>query len=910
MGREGLTVALTLENFPFIVEISIPRPPTKYWEQEGAYDLYDNWPEGFTQNQVQIAHHGLTYSDLLDGMELMCEAARREDGGLDSSCTATGAPPELTSVEDIPAVRRYLNCVASKIDVLGQRIILQDVPMAAVDRLAESGADQSRYPERGNRGRAISGLRALLEQIRPLPRSLANEIAGFASDLEFLESIARRYNIQRDIAELTLTSTAINQLGACVQGAISTFGLGAVVSCGGAAAQLAIAIQIDELESSARSDEERDAIREFSQRFRDRVESLNRISDSLGQQNELFLERLAELDSVRREARRALGKALFVNSDPMGNEFHVNTVMRRRYATTLARYQEARDAAVRLTYLAKRALEQRLGMRLSEMSEPMTLIDAPASWEGSLCQATGIDYSRIRDETPLPNGNYAGEFVGDYVRRLETVFESYRIDYPFSSGVDTAVFSLRDDIHNSRTECEVDVPNLLARSADLDMSLSPDGGATVWEFLDTACTPIDDGFGTLVIRNCVDVRRLTEADASTGPAVDSGSLPIRGHRVTFARGVAAGVGASSYTDGAEWYQAASLTPGRYRLSWYGANIGSVTGVTATDPSTAVGIVADVGGPGGLASSGVFDTSSVEVLAAGWTRYFQFVDVPEEQDVRVRAAPELLSPSNEQAVDLAGFMLEDVTGRVVDPMSSLGTGSTIVTGDIDHYRPSSYLPTTNAGRADLMLCEDVPIRDGSLSKFLRTNWAYDCVRLCQDGFAGSCSPETATPYCYWETEFDIGQSRLEHSLQGASAGFAYGNFNYRTDRIGVNFVGSASRSCADERLPSTCYSSGYIPYSIEHQGPYTVRNHLGESYEAPLFTGRIEHARGLAAERYITNPISSADHTLLDPYMRRELRGRPMDGRYVLRVWDGPGVNFEGIEDVQIVWQYRYLTRGD
>lgn len=102
----------------------------------------------------------------------------------------------------------------------------------------------------------------------------------------------------------------------------------------------------------------------------------------------------------------------------------------------------------------------------------------------------------------------------------------------------------------------------------------------------------------------------------------------------------------------------------------------------------------------------------------------------------------------------------------------------------------------------------------------------------------------------------------------------------------------------------------MPYSLEHVGPYTVRNHMGRDYDVPLFTGRIEHARGLAAERYLTNPISTADRALIDPYMRRELRGRPLDGTYVLRVWEEPGVNFEGIEDVQVVLHYRYWTRLD
>ena len=70
----------------------------------------------------------------------------------------------------------------------------------------------------------------------------------------------------------------------------------------------------------------------------------------------------------------------------------------------------------------------------------------------------------------------------------------------------------------------------------------------------------------------------------------------------------------------------------------------------------------------------------------------------------------------------------------------------------------------------------------------------------------------------------------------------------------------------------------------------------------------EFARGLAAERYITNPISSADQALIGPYLHSELRGRPLTGNFRVRVWDAAGVHFEGIEDVQLVLNYRYWTR--
>jgi hypothetical protein len=94
------------------------------------------------------------------------------------------------------------------------------------------------------------------------------------------------------------------------------------------------------------------------------------------------------------------------------------------------------------------------------------------------------------------------------------------------------------------------------------------------------------------------------------------------------------------------------------------------------------------------------------------------------------------------------------------------------------------------------------------------------------------------------------------------------------------------------------------------GPLAVRNHTGDDFMVKLFNGNIEHARGLGTERYLTNPLSTTDRELLTPYIRGELNGRPLDGNFVLRVWDENGVNFNAIEDVQLYLKYRYWTRFD
>jgi hypothetical protein len=195
---------------------------------------------------------------------------------------------------------------------------------------------------------------------------------------------------------------------------------------------------------------------------------------------------------------------------------------------------------------------------------------------------------------------------------------------------------------------------------------------------------------------------------------------------------------------------------------------------------------------------------------------------------------------------------------------------------------------------------------------RTQWSDPiCVSLCRDGFSGDCVSENAAEYCYRELSVALSQQDIEQGEQLVQSGFARGNFNYRIEDIALNFVGTDVRDCSGSETPQACYASGNVQYSIVHDGDsFTVRNHRGENFAAQLFTGHIEHARGLATERYLTNPLSDADTSLISQYMRQEFKGRPLDGTLVFRVWEDEGFDFEKIQDVQLILKYRYWTRFD
>jgi hypothetical protein len=278
-------------------------------------------------------------------------------------------------------------------------------------------------------------------------------------------------------------------------------------------------------------------------------------------------------------------------------------------------------------------------------------------------------------------------------------------------------------------------------------------------------------------------------------------------------------------------------------------------------------------------------------SAGWTRYYAIYNVAQEAPFSVLVRPGAPTGA-EQRVEVAALMLEDISDR-------LPSHPSISAVDPTTLRPVQFVATTLAGVTQAAACEDT---DGTV---FRTRWTRGCARLCPAGY-GTC--DDGPVQCFWELPFDINLEALEGGQMLAQAGFSYGNYNYRVDSLAVNIVGTGVRDCSGSSLPTTCQSNASIPFSLDHLGPFTVRNHRGFAYEAPLFEGHIEHGRGLAAERYVTNPISSADRTLIEPYEHRELSGRPLTGRYRLRLWDSDGVSFPNIEDVQIILDYRYWTR--
>lgn len=887
----------------------------------------------------------LTRENAFDALELMCEFSQGED-----ECPSS--PPVITSVNEISKVERYMKCVADRIQGKWAKAILAHVPTEVLLQARMQGGDIGVFPALGGTyGQRANDLLASIRDIATYIPSVSNALRQEAADVGELKIALEQTQLRKQlattqteigrleqevtkkVARLSRESAQAGELAGLFDGAIDLFGSVATLDVAGTAkAGAGLGLTAAQGESSIEAQTAIEAGADATLRLlgeagdlQQRLEDLNldsAVSTFNASANEHWRvmresagkvaaaitalhSATAALSTEQGRARRALYRAMVMDADAMKVQYAATQFLHARLNTARVRYEEAHRNARRMAFLARRAIEQRLGEDLSTMEENLPLVDAPARWVDSICATTGADLSGRVDQL---GENFADAFIGDYVTRLENVVESYRITKNFHEGADTAVVSLRDDVMRARTECPAPVDNALLHSGALDVQ--------VWQT--SGCTP--PGGAPPGGVSCVGVAALPDGQGPF-PKDWPNYGKTAGYHIVFGQDNA-GVGTSCPSPNCyvaadtRLAQTIDLHPGRYRLSWYARGIKRSDNVMSLDPMSAVTLR-----PGGTqpATSGVGVASTSDITctvdnqcavalgsgstcrgglcmgpATTWQRYFRIFDVPADDANAEIAIHPLIAGASAQ-IDIAALMLEDISDQGRYPVDSENPT------DLPH--PKAYMNTGDSHDALLPVCEDT-----TGEGFRDAHWTKNCVRLCPDGLRSNCAEASAQKQCYRETTFSLSQRDIESGRILTQSGFARGNFNYRLASLGLNFVGSQTRDCSDSPTPSTCYSAGFVPYTLEHLGPYIVRNYDGNDQEVQLFTGRIEHARGLAAERYLTNPLSSADNELITPYFRGELSGRPLDGTYVLRVWEEPGVNFDGIEDVQLVLNYRYWTR--
>ena len=877
-------------------------------------------------NALFVAGDGLTEDDVFNGLELMCAASHLTAPSIFSGCTD---PPPISSVTDMRTAEQFVVCQRNAIRTYAANGIISGLPRRIVDRL-RSIAPSVHGQSSGEVGAEVSELGAAMTELRSAEFGMATTLDSIANEIRIIQNVMAQSRVSRALEDLNLASTIADRLTSCAvallnaageTGAASLTGAhfayaAAGVSCGNSAAQIGIATRVRDLRAQGLDLQDEAAFINFETRFVLLTSSMSEQAVAIQAAMERIDGALTRIHNLESAGRTAVARALMLDDDGTGRYMAVDTVSRRRYSTALVRYQRAHERAVRRAYIARRAVEARLGMPLSMLTED-------AEWVDELCRLPAIDYDRLRNADLGPTGlrgedsslftapsDYAGLYLGDYVRRLEDVISTYQREYPFREGTDTVVLSLRDDVLRVREDCERTVPNLLLQSEHLDVLQSNVGpGWSRWGCTDPADWPSYEGAPEQP--NCVSVRSEALAPASSpiSPlASDFSSTSV--FDVEFGTPdpvVIEGTPRQSTTTSTRYEQWLTLEAGRYRMSWYGYTrtpaelmAAGLDSAEAIPPRDAVRVVratnfrtvddVEVWDEVELRSRAEAEQSAPPEAGA-WRRYHFVFEVPARSQVAVFVSPRYgASATGRRVVRLAGMMLESI-----DSVRDAYTHP-------DQYPPGVPFGTAETRTRSLRVCED---NDGST--FRPEAFSYGYARVCPDGYDGNCAPELAQYRGYYEVSVPIDSGELQRLLVGAPAGFAAGNHNYRFERVAVNLVGTGLRDCStlSGSTASTCYASGSINYSLLHTGPFTVWNAVGQSYDVPLFPGRIEGARALIAERYLTNPVSGVDLGLLAQVERVELQGRPLGGALTLRIWDDPGFRFDRLQDVQIVLGYRY-----
>ncbi|MEQ9076711.1 MAG: hypothetical protein RLP09_22830 [Sandaracinaceae bacterium] len=855
----------------------------------------------------------ITRRDLLDAMEVACYVSSLSPPPPDM--VTDEDRPEVRSADDTRQVQHFAERVAQSFDAMARTQVVRDLPRDVVDRLtsenvgnltSEGASSTDRVT--GHYGALMSELRVEMRSLGQAPGRMASTVRTLSSEMEIFERRSAIFERELQKQWLGLVVDMLYSAAACLSavGSASTWasGLAAAGVCGIHVVIASMKTAMTQMTVATLADEHAIELTRWA-------DNVGALIDSLDADRTVFLNAIdrvqtlsGQLRDQRTGGRAALAEALFLSSDAAGRQYRTNTVMRRMYDINLQRYQSALTAARRSGAIARYAIEQRFGVDL-EQQQCAQAVDAPSTWAADICTATGIDYRELRDpDVDLDETAIRQMYIGDYVRRLEQYVESYRFDFPYQDGDDLMVMSLRDDVVRATSTCVAPVSNWLGSSNDLLAANlpNPDGSAGVeLGWMQRGCKDEPPYQNCMAVEQSVGPRFALPTGSMALPApvhARSESQPPRGFEVEFAPRTG-GNYVGDYQDGAAYTQALILPAGLYRLSWYERRSG--TGGPAVDMRPLSGSLTATA-PTAYEPRNLDDT---------WRRFFKVVDIPTSranEEFHIGVFAEATGTTAVQRLRVAGLQLERVNGTATE-IAYRSDGAAGV--ERVEHGPELFAATTSPGYGYVDDCVE-----GSPDAF-RNRWMYDCAQLCSGGFSGHCDPgERPTQFCYWELPFNLDEDRLLSRGGDFGGGFAFGNYNYRSGDIAVNVVGTGVRDCEGTNA-TACYATAGIPFSLMHTAPaastleggsYSIRAHDGSLHPVDLFDGRIESARALAAERYLSNPLSSADAALINDYTRGELRGRPMTGNYRILIWDNGDVNFDAIEDVQILWRYRYFTR--
>lgn len=864
-------------------------------------------------------------------------------------------PPEIRSEADMLALELWLETIAHRVDVGVAKLYMEDVPKGLVADVKGSNVS---HPEMGGQqreiyqslGKAINGVPGTWGKISATLRAMKYSIALSRGEIVMaklqlkekeVNLVIQKLGIVKDIVDRAekgisawfgALSSPVKAATALSQSLASTVNIGA---------DYLILENLEELKGIAEEQQQQQvnsSMLKLSLSVSDQSTSLDQLFREIQNQTRDIISLTGQLKENQQKAKYELAKAtgasyvLDEDGKPIAT-FPVNQVLNRQYDLTKKRYENALKHAKYIAFMARLAVEQRLGKRLGSFTQNVGPLEAPATWADDICSFQGIDYQKLREVVipPSPEGasgaggatneggsggenqggsegeqdpkklstqellrsifeDHTDQYVGDYVRKLEQFVEYYNIEYPSHDGDDQIVISLRDDLIKKPDMCLYDSRNQLYFSGHLERNAytSDDGSQSLlrgWQV--TECVPgqtrcLVTSEGTSVLK-----AEYSMTGNTFDPALDK-SLKVAFENTTWLHDLAGASGTETEDSSlppilqknpASVWQKIHLVPGHYVLSWQDqARLPSgepVTGLTSTATLPyRLGIFDQAGVPIRAVAPVPFSPTAMTPAEASlqWSERYEeafIIDTEEDYYVLVGASPG------------AGNSLGSVIIKQMQlELSENAKASTYQ--DVLHDRHIVYQKCSATSSSDL-----------------RDAFVHGCE-------GGACFYELKEPL-FIETDRNRSSGGTPgSSLQGK---LAVGNFNYRHVSLGVNMAGTGLVDCAKDPNPS-CYGNGFLEYTLHHDAFSTSILGYDEKTENFNFgSAGINHGKALAAERYITLPLSSADASFLaQPSIEKvEFRGRPLDGSYRLRIWDRPGLVWSHLDDIQIVLRYRYWS---
>jgi hypothetical protein len=846
---------------------------------------------------------------------------------------AGDGPPAINTQEDLPRYEAWLELTELQLGTALNNGFYAGFPEGVLARHLGQDGFTSGLGE-GDQGQAMLTLASQIEQMHSswssmtsAIRNLRGAVRTFRLELLMLDnqSKLRRLSEKREFLRLSqeITVNAIRSVTTAASSALS-FVTGDLAAGAAAAGEHAVSqanmvfagLQLNALDEQRAVGGEGDKLMEersvdsFNNQVNATFDQLDQALTGIRSSSNGILTALTQIRSNARAAAWEVAKATgsdFAEVDGRRLPQHVNTVLNRQYNILRLRYERALAAAKRSAYLARLSMEQRLGVRLAELREPIGPLTPPASWVENLCSVQGIDYEKLREAGGTESVNegadsavtqeFANQFIGDYVAQLREFIEFYNVEFPFRQADDSAVLSLREDLLVPTEQCESEAANELYHSGALYKTgqLTEDnsgvrGGWSSPSCVDDGCLYVKDGkllkngtvaapveltppngIGSVSWLYATEEIRAVDPDGEYGSALGDPlpespapfgvvyqTVPLRSGRFY----VLSWWDMARSADGRAL--AANETPQAYFVGVYDKNWQLVT----LTNETASNGVEPPPMPGGAAE-----------LGARWSERRELTFTAfDDGDYHIAFAPAELG-EREGSLAIANVQLEE-------PDRNLSRGSV--------YQPTGATRTMVNAR-----CKAVT----------KEQFRAAFVRRCEGGRGDA---RGAAERCFYELDRDI---LIDEELHGLGFGGLDGqvsqdNYNLRIVDLALNVVGTGVLDCSSNG-GEACYASAFIEYDLDHtafNAPIVDYNQQTHCFN--FAKGSIKGGKALAAERYITLPLGSGDEGLLGQtaFRKTELFGRPLSGLYKLRIKDNPALVWENVEDIQFIVGHRYWSR--